>query len=109
LVYDEDSERVRMIFSPTSRLVSREDAQLSGMLNRYLHWQELLSYKARGIKFYDFGGIGDGSSTIARFKLSFGGFRAQDYSYVFSGALGVVGYKLHDLLSQYRIKRIFKA
>lgn len=104
LVRDDTVKRVRMILSTTSRLLSEDDARLSGTLNRYLHWHELMTYKNEGIELYDFGGIGDGSSTIAKFKLSFGGFRVQDYSYVFAGALGVIPYKLYQSLSRSAVR-----
>jgi hypothetical protein len=100
LVRDDTVGRVRMILSPTSRLVSDEDARLSGTLNRYLHWHELMTYKDQGIELYDFGGIGDGTSTIAKFKLSFGGFPIQDYSYVFAGNLAMMAYRLYKSLSR---------
>jgi len=99
LVRDDTIKRVRMILSPSSRFLSEEDARLSGTLNRYLHWHELVTYKRQGMELYDFGGIGDGSSTIAKFKLSFGGFGVKDYSYVFAGSLGVIAYRLHRSLS----------
>jgi hypothetical protein len=101
LVRDDTIKRVRMVLSPTSRLLGKEDAQLSGMLNRYLHWHELMTYKNRGMQLYDFGGVGDGS--IARFKLSFGGFRVQDHSYVLAGALGVIAYKIYYSLLPYSV------
>jgi hypothetical protein len=103
LVRDDTVKRVRMVLSPTSRLAGEEDARLSGTLNRYLHWHELMTYKDQGMQLYDFGGVGDGSSTIARFKLSFGGFRTQDYSYVFAGALGIIAYKFYKSLLQYGV------
>jgi hypothetical protein len=100
LVRDDTVKRVRMVLSPTSRLAGEEDARLSGTLNRYLHWYELMTYKDQGMQLYDFGGVGDGSGTIARFKLSFGGFRTQDYSYVFAGSLGMIAYKVYKSLLQ---------
>lgn len=93
---DENARRARLIFSATSRLRTAEDAKATGALNRYLHWQELQTYKADGLVSYDFGGIGDGTSSIARFKLSFGGTIAQENSYVFCGILGRVAYAAHD-------------
>jgi lipid II:glycine glycyltransferase (peptidoglycan interpeptide bridge formation enzyme) len=92
-----------MVLSSTSRLASEEDARLSGTLNRYLHWYELMTYKDQGMQLYDFGGVGDGSGPIARFKLSFGGFRTQDYRYVFARALGRIAYKFYKSLLQCRI------
>ena len=99
VVRDDAVRRVRMVLSPTSRLISDEDARLSGTLNRYLHWQEIVTYKQQGMELYDFGGIGDGSSSIAKFKLSFGGFRVNDHSYVYAGSLARMAYRLYQRLS----------
>lgn len=98
LVRDDTVKRSRLIFSASGRLERGEDSRLSGALNRYLHWHEFQTYKRKGFVLYDFGGIGDGSGSIGKFKLSFGGFRVQDYSYVFAGALGVIPYKLYQSL-----------
>ncbi len=95
LIHDNCVKRVRLIFSATVRLRSPEAAKLSGPLNRYLHWHELKFYKSKAIEIYDFGGIGDGSSSVAKFKLSFGGFRVAENSYVFAGTLGNIGYKCY--------------
>lgn len=101
LVRDTIVKRVRLIFS-ARRLQGAEDTTVTGALNRYLHWEELQRYKDKGIEIYDFGGIGDGSSSVAKFKLSFGGFRVQDNSYVFAGAMGTIGYKAYSWLTQLR-------
>lgn len=110
LVRDDTVKRVRMVLSPTSRLSSKEDAKLSGTLNRYLHWHELLTYKDKGIQVYDFGGVGDGSSTIAKFKLSFGGVCVQENSYVAVGGLGRLGYKGYEFMTKLRrdIRAVFR-
>ena len=41
---------------------------------------------------YDFGGIGDGTSGIAKFKLSFGGKCIEENNYIFGGDLGRIPY-----------------
>jgi lipid II:glycine glycyltransferase (peptidoglycan interpeptide bridge formation enzyme) len=70
---DEQTRRVRMTFSASNRGGSDERRRLAAWVNRYLHWQEFLMYRDSGFRAYDFGGVGDGTSTLDRFKLSFGG------------------------------------
>ena len=54
-----------------------EGRNLAGMLNRRLHLEEILYYKAAGYSEYDFGGIWPDPENphypIGQFKLSFGG------------------------------------
>ena len=88
-VRDSISKRGILMFSATRRLEGKEEARLSGNLNRYLHWHELQDYQAQGMKIYDFGGIGHENpygSSFNQFKLSFGGFIYSECSYTFSGA-----------------------
>ena len=101
---DDRIGRTRLLYSATCRLNSQEDAKMTGPLNRYLHWYEIKFYKEMGIKIYDFGGIGDGTSSIAKFKLSFGGFRVEEYSYVFAGNLGRLAYKIYRVVSHMRTR-----
>jgi hypothetical protein len=51
---------------------------LTGRANRWLHWQDILSFKRMGVKRYDLGGLFQDESApeqegINRFKKSFGG------------------------------------
>ena len=55
---------------------------LVGRANRWLHWRDLLLFKAQGVKRYDWGGMfedesGPGHAGINRFKRSFGGQRVR--------------------------------
>lgn len=68
--------RARLLLSGT---VDRHDLRyrnVIGPLNRLLHWNEILHYKSRGFRHYDFGGcdVDEHSQTypITQFKLSFG-------------------------------------
>jgi hypothetical protein len=51
-------------------------ARLAGILNCYLHWPEMLSYKEKGFRVNDLGGIAPGANPDAmgvdRFKVAFG-------------------------------------
>jgi hypothetical protein len=88
--------RAVQVMMGTARLNNAEDARLSGILNRYLTWHEILAYKERGFALYDLGGISDGTSTIAKFKLSFGGSWVQDLSYIYAGWPGKLAYKMYE-------------
>jgi hypothetical protein len=85
---DETLGRACMIFSPSRRLEEDGDAKITGRLSRYLLWSELEAYRAEGFHAYDLGGIGDGTSSVARFKLGFGGERVQENSYLLGGPVG---------------------
>ena len=66
---------VRLYQSATLR--SAQTAALAGRGNRLLHWQDLLEFKRRGCRIYDWGGVfaapcsGD-EENVNRFKRSFG-------------------------------------
>jgi hypothetical protein len=69
--------RARLLLSGT---VDRDDPRyhnVAGPLNRLLHWAEVQHYKAKGFRYYDFGGCeldkSSPSYPITEFKLSFGG------------------------------------
>jgi hypothetical protein len=74
-----DTERVRPLMSATADRRSRNTGYLNmvSSLNRALHWFELLHYRDRGVRIYDFGGItmGEGKPCLTgplTFKSSFG-------------------------------------
>lgn len=95
---DEGAHRVRLIFSASSRLESKEDANLSGALNRYLHWMEIERYKEQGFELYDMGGFeaeGDIDHSLTRFKLSLGGFIVEENNYCFGRGLAKLAYRLY--------------
>ena len=70
-------QRARALISATADRSDGADRALVSALNRWLHWHEILHYRARGLPCYDFGGIVvDENSpewSIAQFKLGFGG------------------------------------
>jgi hypothetical protein len=72
----------------------KEDRNMVGRANRYLHWQDMLSFRAAGHTAYDLGGIDvderDPATTrIAAFKKSFGGEVRPTYA--FSTAMSMKG------------------
>lgn len=80
--------RACMIFSPSRRHERDGDAGATARLSRYLLWAELQAYRSDGFRAYDLGGIGDGTSSIAWFKRSFGGVPVVENSYLLGGAVG---------------------
>lgn len=55
-------------------------AKLRSEANKFLHWKDILYFKARGFKQYDFGGINpEKLPGISKFKTSFGGTLAHKY------------------------------
>ncbi|MGH7934539.1 MAG: GNAT family N-acetyltransferase [Candidatus Binataceae bacterium] len=95
---DEGARRVRLIFSASSRLESKEDANLSGALNRYLHWMEIEQYKKQGFELYDMGGFEaetDIDHSLTRFKLSLGAFIVKENNYCFGRGLAKLAYRLY--------------
>jgi hypothetical protein len=84
LLLDPETSIVRLLYSGSRRLESREQAAACGALNRYLHWQEMQRYCAQGFTTFDFGGLGRRDS-IASFKLSFGGTVLTQHFYLLSG------------------------
>ncbi len=71
------TRRARALISATADRGASSDRNLVSALNRWLHWNELLHYSARGVQWYDFGGLvldeNAPEYSISQFKLSFGG------------------------------------
>ena len=77
VVLARDPGRVRGLYGAT---VDRGDPRyrpVAGPLNRYLFWYEFTHYKARGVRWYDLGGIVFEKASplyrLSQFKLSLGG------------------------------------
>lgn len=70
---------------------------LVGMANRYLHNQDMLTFKSLGKSRYDWGGAGKGKEveSITKFKESFGGEPVQLYNFQQSKGLKT---KLYQIL-----------
>lgn len=83
-----DGQRARVLYSASLfRLPSERDKRnLIGRANRYLHWRDIQSFKEKGFKIYDFGGLtldenNEMMSNIDQFKMSFGGEVVTEYIY----------------------------
>lgn len=82
-----DGERARLLHSASLyRLMGDEESDsrnIIGMGNRYLHYMDMLHYKDKGLKIYDWGGAGRDEDVISitEFKESFGGTPEKSYEY----------------------------
>lgn len=86
------TSRVRLVYSAVADPVcittqaEVSPQRLIGIANRFLHFSAMLHFKERGLKVYDFGGIGLDESDpkikgINEFKRSFGGSLITEYNY----------------------------
>jgi hypothetical protein len=67
-----------LLYSASARFHNGEIRNKIGRANRYLHWQDLKSFRRMGLQWFDFGGLfvdtnTDGENHINRFKQEFGG------------------------------------
>jgi hypothetical protein len=80
-----DHSRATQLYLPSlfRNLADRETRNLIGRANRYLTWCDILRYKARGLKCFDFGGWYTGTDPqmlkINDFKRGFGGRVRSEY------------------------------
>jgi len=78
--------RARLLMSATRDRADANFKKIIGPLNRRLHWEEILFYKARGFAEYDFGGIYPDPNHpfhgISQFKTSFGGDNVKLHNFV---------------------------
>ncbi|CAN5785945.1 hypothetical protein BH09PSE5_BH09PSE5_41300 [soil metagenome] len=79
-------QRVGVIHSASHfRDASPDTRNVVGRANRYLHWQEMLSFKASGFKTYDLCGWYAGTTDesllmVNRFKEEFGGIKTHEFN-----------------------------
>jgi hypothetical protein len=80
-----DASRATQLYLPSlyRNLSEKETRNLIGRANRYLTWSDILRYKNRGLKYFDFGGwyagTDPGMLKINDFKKSFGGQVLREY------------------------------
>ena len=87
MLRDDDTSRVRLLYSASRRLTDPAVSRICGALNRYLHWHEIGAYREKGFATYDWGGLDDDEANgIRRFKLSFGGTIVNEHSYLCAGS-----------------------
>jgi len=101
---DEESGTAVMLYSGTRRFEEGADTITVGLLNRYLHWHEMKTYQAAGMKRYDFGGVGPGRSkipSVSNFKMSFGGQVTTFGLYFYAGSARALWRLAHSLYAKY--------
>ena len=84
--YHCSSQRATLLYSASISRDRESSAQrtLVGRANRYQHWMDMLSFKAKGLSTYDLGGWYEGAEdqkrlSINRFKEEFGGAIVHNY------------------------------
>lgn len=107
-VYVADGVRAMLLYSG-SQFRATEDTAVRSRLaraHRFLHWNDILFFKAQAFAIYDFGGLTD-DPQIEQFKRSFGGFEVTEYTgYVPITWRGKVASNSRALLAAIR-RRVF--
>ena len=100
---DKELGIARLWHSASKRFDEKYDSYLVGRANKMLTYQEIIFFKEKGYKIFDFGGYNTDSQNlqgINSFKLSFGGEVVPCYNYVsvwhflfkkVAGKIGVLG------------------
>jgi lipid II:glycine glycyltransferase (peptidoglycan interpeptide bridge formation enzyme) len=109
LVFYKNIERVRAILNCSNYMecIDASYRSLLGRANRYLHWQNILKFKAQGVSIYDFGGWYQGDKDLAklginRFKEGFGGVIVKNFMQEFGitpkGRVYVILHNIRDMI-----------
>ena len=103
-VYVCDGEKARLLYSISMyRKNENVSSNKIGMLNRWLHWQDMLALKEQKYCWLDWGGISYTNAEIAnitKFKKEFGGEEWCGYSYVKENWKGKVYRNLVQLVNK---------
>jgi len=101
-IYLYDECRVRLQFSFHLHEVEKYSGQFRGLANRYLHWLDVIYAKNTKFEIYDFGGIPMTTlESLLSFKLSFGGFIEEQYSFILLKGYYIIFYKLKKKFQKY--------
>lgn len=81
-----DEMDARLLHSASCFREESADQSMIGRANKRLHWEDILYFKKKGLRRYDWGGISDfeNPNGIDEFKLKFGGDQITYYN-VFAG------------------------
>lgn len=86
-----DGENAMLMYSASTLATSveKEEVNLIGWMNKFLHWYDMKQFKDAGLKKYEWGGIGnkENPSGIAKFKMCFGGETVKYYNYLYAASL----------------------
>jgi Acetyltransferase (GNAT) domain len=108
---DEETGWVIGLYYATIRFEGAQQAELSGLANRYLHWCAIQKYQSLGCECYDFGSIHQNRDEpeyggLTSFKLSFGGDVIVQNRYYLASFIGRAGYQSIRRLP--RLKAMFR-
>ncbi|MCM1234434.1 MAG: hypothetical protein NC489_30400 [Ruminococcus flavefaciens] len=86
---DEKSAILMYSASTLNGDMKKEDRNMIGWMNKYLHWYDMLWFKEHGYKRYEWGGISsrDKHDGISQFKMGFGGEMKMYYNYLTANSL----------------------
>jgi hypothetical protein len=95
---DEETGWVIGLYYATIRFEGAQQAELSGLANRYLHWCAIQKYQSLGCECYDFGSIHQNRDDpeyggLTSFTLSFGGDVIVQNRYYLASFIGRAGYQ----------------
>lgn len=80
-VYIFDKETISL--SSSFHNIEFKDDKLRSASNKLLHWKDILSFKEKGFKYYDFGGINPQKLPgVSKFKTSFGGQTIESFRFI---------------------------
>jgi hypothetical protein len=99
VIRDEEQKRVGGIYAASVRL--QDPSAPCALLNRFLHWHEMQTYKAEGFKWYDLGGVGPDAPSVGQFKLYFGGAPRAERFYLIARRFGRCALLSNALLRRY--------
>lgn len=84
-LYIANEDRAIMLYSCSGRFANSDIPGLQiGRANRYLHWHDMLFFKEKGMKYYDFLGLSidpnnEAQQNVNTFKKGFGGIELIEY------------------------------
>ena len=88
-MYLHDDVKVMLWFSASDFRNQNVDKHLAGRVNKFLHYQDMIHFKRRGLHYYDWGNISSSLNPngIDQFKMKFGGELKDVYSYFVGNTL----------------------
>ncbi|MDR0556874.1 MAG: hypothetical protein LBG43_03245 [Treponema sp.] len=106
------SDNIARLHQSTSLFRNSEDGgykNLVGRANRFLHWEDMLYFKKKGVRWYDFGGWYGGAAAsqsyreqllIDQFKEYFGAEKKREYSFIEPASfLGKIAVSAHSVIA----------
>lgn len=98
--YTHDKDSVRLLYSCSNFRGLQDQKAEIGRANKYLHWKDILYFKNKGVKVYDFGGVKsfENPNGIDKFKMNFGGIQKIYYNVSLANSFrGMIFLKLKNI------------